>query len=159
VTHVRVGFGYDAHRFGGPGPVVLCGVPIENATGLEGTSDADAAVHAVADAILGAAGLGDIGTYFPSDDPQWQGADSLEMANQCTLKINDRGFEIANIDVTIIAEGVRIAPHRELMRERLASACLVQIGLVSVKATTTDGLGWIGAEEGIAVHAVVALTR
>ncbi|MGI9665917.1 MAG: 2-C-methyl-D-erythritol 2,4-cyclodiphosphate synthase [Acidimicrobiia bacterium] len=159
MTQIRVGFGYDAHRFGGPGPVVLCGVPIEHSTGLEGTSDADAAAHAVADALLGAAGIGDIGKYFPSDAPQWLDADSLDMATQCAVKVNDRGFEIANIDLTVIAQSVRISPHREQMRERLAAACRVEVGLVSVKATTTDGLGWIGADEGLAVHAVVALTR
>jgi 2-C-methyl-D-erythritol 2,4-cyclodiphosphate synthase len=159
VTNVRIGFGYDAHRFGGQGPVTLCGVAIEHPTGLEGTSDADPAAHAVADAILGAAAIGDIGTHFPSSDPQWHDADSLEIAGICAVKVNDRGFEIANIDLTIIAESVLIAPHRDEMREKLAAACRVQVGSVSVKATTTDGLGWIGANEGIAVHAVVALSR
>ena len=159
MTNVRIGFGYDAHRFGGQGPVILCGVAIEHPTGLEGTSDADPAAHAVADAILGAAAIGDIGTHFPSSDPQWHDADSLEIAGICAVKVNDRGFEIANIDLTIIAESVLIAPHRDEMREKLATACRVQVGFVSVKATTTDGLGWIGANEGIAVHAVVALSR
>lgn len=159
MTKIRIGFGYDAHRFGGQGPVILCGVAIGNPTGLEGTSDADPAAHAAIDAILGAAAIGDIGTHFPSADPQWHGADSMELASICAMKVNDRGFEIANIDVTIIAESVRIAPHRDEMREKLATACRVQIGFVSVKATSTDGLGWIGANEGIAAHAVVALSR
>jgi 2-C-methyl-D-erythritol 2,4-cyclodiphosphate synthase len=159
VTNLRVGFGYDAHRFGGPGPVILAGVPIDYPTGLEGTSDADPAAHAVTDAILGAAAIGDIGTHFPSSDPKWHDADSLELVHICVMKVNDRGYEIANIDLTIIAESVRIAPHRDEMREKLAAACRVQVGSVSVKATTTDGLGWIGANEGIAVHAVVALSR
>ncbi len=159
MTHVRIGFGYDAHRFGGPGPVVLGGVHIEHPSGLVGTSDADAVAHAVGDAILGAASIGDLGTHFPSDDPQWVDADSLELLTTCVRKISDRGFEIANIDVTILAQNLRIAPHRELMRQKLADACRLQIGLVSVKATTTDGMGWIGADEGLAVHAVVAIQR
>jgi 2-C-methyl-D-erythritol 2,4-cyclodiphosphate synthase len=159
VTNVRIGFGYDAHRFGGQGPVILCGVAIEHPTGLEGTSDADPAAHALSDAILGAAAIGDIGMHFPSSDPQWHDADSLEIARICSVKVDDRGFEIANIDLTIIAESVLIAPHRDEMRENLAVACRVQVGFVSVKATTTDGLGWIGANEGIAVHAVVSLSR
>ena len=159
MAEARVGFGYDVHRFGGPGPVTLCGVEIDHDTGLLGTSDADVATHAVCDAILGAAAIGDLGTFFPSDDPQWQGARSLDMATRCATMAFDRGFELQNIDVTIVVEHVRIAPHREAMRGALAGAVRLPLLHGSVKATTTDGLGWIGAGEGIAAQAVAMLSR
>ena len=154
-----VGMGFDAHRFGGEGPVVLGGVRIDHETGLLGTSDADVAAHAIADAILGAAPIGDIGEHFPSSDPQWEGADSLAILRKCVAMIQDRGYGLINADVTIIAESVRVAPHREAMRTALASALLVPLQKVSVKATTTDGMGWIGRGEGIAAMAVVSIER
>jgi 2-C-methyl-D-erythritol 2,4-cyclodiphosphate synthase len=153
----RVGFGYDAHRFGGEGPVILAGVSIEHGSGVIGTSDADVASHAVCDALLGAAALGDLGELFPSDDPQWRGADSTEFVSVCALMVREAGFEIGNIDVTVIAQSVRVSPHRRAMRENLATALGIVISDVSVKATTTDRLGWIGSGEGLAAHAVVVL--
>lgn len=159
MADTRFGIGFDAHRFGGPGPVVLCGVPIDHPVGLEGTSDADVAAHAVADAILGAAALGDIGMHFPSSDPQWEGADSLDLIRRCATMAYDRGLEIANIDLTIVAQDLRISPHREEMRVKLADAVRVAVNQVSVKATTTDRMGSIGAGEGIAAYAGAALRR
>lgn len=159
MVDVRFGIGYDAHRFGGPGPVVLCGVSIDHPSGLEGTSDADVATHAICDAILGAVGLGDVGMHFPSSDPAWHGARSLDLATHCATMAYDRGFEIANVDVTIVAQDVRIAPHRDDMRQRLADALRVAFEQVSVKATTTDGLGWIGEGEGVASYAGASLRR
>ncbi len=159
MTGTRVGFGYDAHRFGGAGPVILGGVRIDHETGVVGASDADVACHAVSDALLGAAALGDIGEFFPSADPQWHGADSTRFVAECARMVRRAGFCIGNIDVTIVAQTVRVAPHRDAMRENLAAAVGVDIEAISVKATTTDGLGWIGASAGIAAHAVVAIYR
>lgn len=159
MTDNRFGIGYDAHRFGGPGPVVLGGVAIEHPTGLEGTSDADVLTHAVCDAILGAAAVGDLGTHFPSSDPQWQGARSLDLASRSAGLAYDRGYEIVNVDATVIAQDLRIAPHRDAMVANLAQALRIAVMQVSVKATTTDGLGWVGAGEGIAAQAGVSLRR
>jgi 2-C-methyl-D-erythritol 2,4-cyclodiphosphate synthase len=159
MSEARTGIGYDAHRFGGDGPVIIGGVEIEHSTGLVGTSDADVAAHAICDAMLGAAALGDMGTHFPSDDDRWVDADSMDLLAACAAMVRSSGFTIANCDVTVIAENVRVAPHREAMRSRIAAAISSDIGLVSVKATTTDGLGWIGAGEGVAAQAVVTLAR
>jgi 2-C-methyl-D-erythritol 2,4-cyclodiphosphate synthase len=159
VPDVRIGFGYDAHRFGGQGPVVLCGVPIEHATGVLATSDGDVAAHAVCDAILGAAAIGDLGTWFPSSDPQWSDVRSLDLVARCVTMVFDRGFDISNVDVTIVAQDLRIAAHRDAMRESLGRAIRLPTTNVSVKATTTDGLGWIGEGHGLAAHAVVLLER
>jgi 2-C-methyl-D-erythritol 2,4-cyclodiphosphate synthase len=153
----RVGFGYDAHRFGGEGPVVLAGVSIEHGSGVIGTSDADVASHAVCDALLGAGALGDLGEFFPSDDPRWRGAESIEFVSACGRMVRESGLEIGNVDVTVIVQSVRVSPHRRAMRANLAAALGLDIGVVSVKATTTDGLGWIGSNEGLAAHAVVVL--
>lgn len=155
----RVGFGYDAHRFGGAGPIWLCGVEIDHPIGIEATSDGDVAAHAVCDAILGAAAIGDLGKFFSSSDPEWADVRSVDLTGRCTSLVFDRGFEIVNVDVTIVAESVRIAPHRDAMRGVLSASMRTQIGAVSVKATSTDGLGWVGANEGIAAHAVVTLQR
>ena len=157
MTRHRVGFGYDAHRFGGDGPVVLAGVPIEHHVGVIGTSDADVAAHAVCDAVLGAGALGDIGEFFPSDDPRSRDAASMGFVATCAAAARDAGFEIGNVDVTIIDQSVRVSPHRQAMRGNLATALGISIDAVSIKATTTDGLGWIGSDEGLAAHAVVAL--
>jgi len=155
----RVGIGYDAHRFGGPGPVVLAGVSIPHPHGVLGTSDADVAAHAVCDALLGAACLGDLGGLFPSDDEQWHGADSMELLSLCAQHVREAGYEPGNVDVTIVAEELRVAPHREAMRSRLAVAMQIAVSDVSVKATTTDGLGWVGAGEGLAAQAIVMIHR
>ena len=136
---------------------MLCGVEIDSSPRLEGTSDADVALHAVIDAMLGAAALGDLGDHFPSSDARWEGADSGELAGIAKREVEDAGFSVAAIDVTIICESVRIAPHRGAMRERLGELLGVEISAVSVKATSSDGLGFTGRGEGIASAAVVTL--
>ena len=154
---MRVGWGFDAHRFGGPGPLRLAGVVVDRARGLEGTSDADVVAHAVADALLGGAALGDLGTYFPSSDARWEGADSMELLRLVVERIGEAGFETASVDVTVIAETLRIASHREELRKSLAGALGLEAEAVSVKATSTDGLGMIGRDEGMAAVAVAVL--
>lgn len=155
---MRVGFGFDAHRFGGPGPLQLAGVIVAEDRGLEGTSDADVAAHAVADALLGAAVKGDLGGHFPSGDPTWEGADSMHLLARVVVMVTDAGHAPRSVDLTVVAESVRIAPHRSDMRSRLASVLGIGVDAVSVKATSTDGMGSIGADEGIAALAVVVCT-
>lgn len=157
----RVGFGYDAHRFGPlPGGVVLCGVDVDFDRVVEATSDGDVASHALVDALLGAAGMGDLGHYFPSSDPQWNSANSLNVfVRSIAQRVRDAGFRINSADITIVAERVKIAPHREAMRASVAEALDVNMELVSVKATTTDGVGFVGRDEGLAAMAVVSLDR
>lgn len=151
----RVGWGFDAHRFGGIPPVVLGGVVVDEARGLEATSDGDVVAHAVADALLGAAGLGDIGDHFPSSDPRWEGADSLGILAEVAAKARARQTVPDHVDVTVLAETVRVAPHREAIRDGIARALGIDVGAVSVKATTTDGLGFLGRDEGVAAVAVL----
>jgi len=155
----RVGFGFDAHRFGGSGPIVVCGVDIDYHIGVLATSDGDVASHAICDAILGAAALGDIGMHFPSDDPKWQDTRSLDLVAACAQKARAAGFELSHVDVTVVAQNVRISAHRVAMRAELATALGLPATSISVKATTTDGLGWIGSDEGMAAHAVVTVYR
>ncbi|NNC92443.1 MAG: 2-C-methyl-D-erythritol 2,4-cyclodiphosphate synthase [Acidimicrobiia bacterium] len=150
---MRVSWGFDAHRLGGAPPVLLAGVMVDSARGVVATSDGDLVAHAVADAVLGAAGLGDLGTHFPSSDPQWAGADSMDLLRSVVSMCSD--IEVSFVDVTVIAQDVRVAPHREAIRESLATALRIDVGQVSVKATTTDGMGALGAGEGIAATAVV----
>lgn len=159
MPEIHTGIGYDAHRFGGEGPVVLGGVVIEHSSGVLGTSDADVAVHAVCDALLGSVGAGDLGAHFPGSDPQWEGADSLDLLGRCAQQVVDAGFSVGFVDVTIIVESIRVAPHRDAMRRNLAAAMGLEADRVSVKATTTDGLGWIGSEAGLAAQAVVTVQR
>ena len=147
----RVGIGYDSHRFAEGRRLVLGGVEIEHETGLEGHSDADAVAHAVTDAVLGAAGLGDIGTHFPPDDDRWRDADSLDLLRTAAAMV--RGH-VVNIDATVICEAPRLGEHRPEM-ERLLSAAAG--GPVSVKATTNEGMGWLGRGEGVACIAVALL--
>lgn len=154
---MRVGFGFDAHRTGGEGPLKLAGIEVAAESGLIGTSDADVAVHALIDALLGAAALGDIGTYFPSSDPRWEGADSLDLLADVATTIVDAGYQIGSVDLTIVAQSIRVAPHREDMRSRLAGVLGIALGAVSVKATTTDALGFLGRDEGIGATAVAVL--
>jgi 2-C-methyl-D-erythritol 2,4-cyclodiphosphate synthase len=156
-AHPRVGWGFDAHRFGGTGPVLLCGVEVDARHGVEATSDGDVAVHALIDAMLGAAALGDIGSHFGADDPAMRGADSMDLLAQVVRMVEDSGVRPGNVDITIVAESLRIAPHREAMRANVADALGVDIADVSVKATSTDGLGAVGADEGLAAAAVVML--
>lgn len=150
---MRVSWGFDAHRLGGDPPVRLAGVVVDSARGVLATSDGDLVAHAVADALLGAAGLGDLGAHFPSSDPRWEGADSMDLLDQVVAMSSN--VEISFVDVTVIAQDVRVAPHREAIRESLAAVLGIDVGLVSIKATTTDGLGALGAGEGIAATAVV----
>ncbi|MDP3983607.1 MAG: 2-C-methyl-D-erythritol 2,4-cyclodiphosphate synthase [Acidimicrobiia bacterium] len=152
---MRVGLGIDAHRFGGQPPIKLGGVVVDPDRGVEATSDGDVAAHALADALLGAAGLGDIGEHFPSSDPQWSGADSMVLLEDVVRLVQAAGWQVANADLTIVAEEVRISPHRR----EIASALSAVVGAeVSVKATTTDGMGFIGRAEGLAAVAVAAVT-
>lgn len=154
---MRVGFGVDAHAFGGPGPLVLSGIVVVRDRGVEATSDGDVVAHAVADAVLGAAALGDLGEHFPSSDPSSQGANSMAMLRSVVDRIANDGLSVANVDVTVVAQSVKVAPHRAAMRAALAAVLGVEVDAVSVKATTTDGLGFVGNEEGIACYAVVVL--
>lgn len=154
---VRTGFGVDVHAFGGPGPVVLAGVAIEHPAGLAGHSDADCVLHAVADAVLGAAALGDLGDHFPDSDPAFAGADSAVLLAEVVAMVAERGWTILNVDATVVAQAPRVSPHRDRMRANLARACAIEVGRVSVKATTTDGLGLTGRGEGIAALAVVTV--
>ncbi len=154
---VRVGTGYDVHRLEEGEELWLCGVRIEHTQGLAGHSDADVAIHALVDALLGAAGAGDIGQHFPPSDPQWRGAPSSRFLEHAVGLVAQAGYAIGNVDVTIICEAPRIGPHRDAMCERLAEIAGIDRALVSVKATTTEKLGFTGRGEGIAAQAVATL--
>ena len=156
---VRVGTGYDVHRLEPGEELWLCGVRLEHSHGLAGHSDADVAIHALVDAILGAAGAGDIGQHFPPSDPQWRGASSDRFLAHAVQLAGEAGYALGNADVTIICEAPKIGPHRTAMRARLAEVMGVPIDLVSVKATTTERLGFTGRGEGIAAQAVATLCR
>lgn len=156
---LRIGTGFDVHGFEPGDAVILCGVRIPHTKKLEGHSDADAGWHALTDAILGALALGDIGDHFPPSDPQWKGAASVKFLQHAVKLASDRGYRIANADITILAERPKIAPHREAMRRATAEAMNAPLDAVSVKATTTEKLGFVGREEGIAAQASVLLTR
>ena len=155
---LRIGTGFDVHGFEPGDAVILCGVRIPHTKKLEGHSDADAAWHALTDAILGALALGDIGDHFPPSDPQWKGAASVKFLQHAVKLAQDRGFRVANADITILAERPKISPHKEAMRLATAEAMGVSADVVSVKATTTEKLGFVGREEGIAAQASVLLT-
>ena len=154
---VRVGWGFDAHRFSHAGPVLLCGVVADDERGVEATSDGDVPAHAVADALLGATALGDLGGMFPSDDPGSRGADSMQLLAEVNARVAEAGYRPASLDVTVIAQSVRVAPHREAIRTALADCLGIEREAVSVKATTTDGMGFLGADEGLAAVAVAVL--
>ena len=155
---IRVGQGIDVHPFDDSRPLILGGVRIADRGGLAGHSDADVVLHAVTDALLGAAGAGDIGQYFPSEDPQWKGAESSRFVREAKRIIAEMNADIANIDVTIIAERPRIAPHREAIGAFVANLLDIPRGHVNIKATTTDHLGFIGRGEGICAMAIVSLS-
>jgi 2-C-methyl-D-erythritol 2,4-cyclodiphosphate synthase len=154
-----VGWGFDAHRFGGDPPIVLAGIVVDPDRGLVATSDGDVAAHAVADALLGAAALADLGELFPSSDPRWEGADSMSLLAEVVRLTGKEGWEVAHVDVTVVAQSVRVAPHREGMRRSLADVLAVAEEVVSVKATTTDHMGSIGRDEGVAAVAVVTVVE
>jgi 2-C-methyl-D-erythritol 2,4-cyclodiphosphate synthase len=159
VTGYRVGTGFDAHAFEDGVPLVLGGVRIEHPRGLAGHSDGDVLAHALTDAVLGAAGLEDIGALFPSAEPAFEGADSIELLREAWRRVREAGWELVNADVVLIGEEPRLAPHRDAMRGRLAGALGVDTELVAVRATTTDGLGFTGRREGLAAQAVALLRR
>lgn len=154
---VRTGIGYDAHRFVPEGRLVLGGVEVPHERGLAGHSDADALLHAIADAALGAAALGDLGRHFPDDDARWEDADSVALLEQVRGMVVAAGWRIAHVDATVLAEAPRLAPHVPAMRQAIAGALGEPIERVSVKATTNEGLGFVGRGEGIAALAVVTL--
>jgi 2-C-methyl-D-erythritol 2,4-cyclodiphosphate synthase len=156
---LRIGTGVDAHRLAEGVPLVLGGVRIEHPRGLAGHSDGDVVAHALTDALLGAAGLADIGALFPSDDETWRGADSLDLLARAYEDVVAGGFVLVNADCVVVGEEPRVAPHRDAMRRRLAAALGVDAGRVNVRATTTDGLGYTGRGEGLACHAVALLRR
>ncbi|MDP8247910.1 MAG: 2-C-methyl-D-erythritol 2,4-cyclodiphosphate synthase [Candidatus Tritonobacter lacicola] len=154
---MRVGIGYDIHRLAQGRKLVLGGVELEHGRGLLGHSDADVLIHAICDAILGACALGDIGTHFPDDDPRFKDADSTELLGEVSRMIREEGWEIGNIDCTVMAEEPRIAPHIKRMRQRLADTLSTDISRVSVKATRGEGVGPVGRREAIAALAIAAL--
>ena len=156
---MRTGIGYDIHAFGGSRTLVLGGVRFEGERGLLGHSDADVLLHAVIDALLGAAALGDIGTRFPPDDPQWAGADSARLLADVAADLRERGLAVESLDSTVIAERPRLAERIPEMRQRIAGALGVDAARVNVKATTNEGLGALGRGEGIAALAVVLLAE
>ena len=156
--HQRIGIGYDSHRFTDGGPLRLGGVDIEFDRHLVGHSDGDAIAHAITDAVLGAAALGDIGELFSDRDPANRGRDSLEMLAIAVTRVHEAGYRISQVDVSVVAEAPRISPHRADMRAALASALDVPATCVSVKGKTNEGMGWIGRGEGIACIAVATLT-
>ena len=154
---MRVGTGYDSHRFDPRRRLMLGGVRIPGSPGLSGHSDGDAVAHAVTDALLGAAGEGDIGSHFPPGDPRWRDADSIDLLGRVVALLRRRGLRVINVDVTVVCEAPRIGSHVGRMRSRLGDALGTGPGAVSIKGKTNEGMGWIGAGEGIAVHAVALI--
>lgn len=153
----RIGNGFDVHRLGDGDHVMLCGVRIPHGQGLIGHSDADVGLHALTDAVLGAVAAGDIGLHFPPSDPRWRGASSDQFLAHAASLVQSRGGEIVNVDVTLICERPKITPHRETMQKRLSEILLIPVGRVSVKATTTERLGFTGRGEGIAAQAIASV--
>ena len=154
---MRIGHGFDAHKFSTEGNLILGGITLEDANKLEAHSDGDVLLHAVCDAILGAAAMGDIGKHFPDTDAKWAGADSRDLLRKVMDKVQSNGYSVGNIDVTVIAQIPRLAPHIEAMKANLAEDTSSSLQQINIKATTTERMGYIGREEGIAVHAVVIL--
>ena len=155
----RTGIGFDAHRLVACRRLVIGGVEIPHERGLLGHSDADVLAHAVMDALLGAIADGDIGQHFPPSDPCWKDADSIALLRQVTARVHSQGWQVSNVDATVLAESPRLAPHIPRMRERMAEAIGVTPAQVSVKATTTEGLGAVGRREGISAMAVATVTK
>lgn len=155
----RIGHGFDVHAFGDGDHVMLGGVRVPHARGLVAHSDGDVVLHALCDALLGALALGDIGAHFPPTDERWRDADSRQLLRAVALKVRDTGWSVGNVDATVLAEEPRLAPHVAAMRERIAADLACPIDAVSVKATTTERLGFVGRCEGIAAEAVALLVR
>lgn len=156
---MRIGHGYDVHRFAEGRKLILGGVEILHDKGLLGHSDADVLLHAIADSLLGAAALGDIGKLFPDSDEKYKDADSLVLLREVAKHLCDAGYRVVNIDSTVIAQAPKLAPHIAVMRENIARALSVDVDCVSVKATTEEGLGFSGRKEGIAAHAVCFIDK
>ncbi|MBR2339074.1 MAG: 2-C-methyl-D-erythritol 2,4-cyclodiphosphate synthase [Clostridia bacterium] len=156
---MRIGHGYDVHRLTEGRALILGGVTIPYEKGLLGHSDADVLAHAITDALLGAAAKGDIGAWFPDTDPQYRGADSLKLLSFTCAMLRREGYEIGNIDATVLAQAPKLKPYIEEMRRNLASACGVDMDRISVKATTEEGLGFTGSGEGMAAHAVCLISK
>lgn len=156
---MRIGHGYDVHRLVENRKLILGGVEIPFEKGLDGHSDADVLLHAISDALLGAAALGDIGRFFPDNDPAYEGADSLVLLREVCGKLSDEGYTIINIDATVLAQRPKLRPFIDLMRENIAAACGIEADAVSVKATTEEGLGFSGRGEGIAAHSVCLIEK
>jgi 2-C-methyl-D-erythritol 2,4-cyclodiphosphate synthase len=154
---MRIGIGYDSHRFAEGRPLILGGVRVPHSHGLAGHSDADAVAHAVTDAMLGAAALGDIGTHFPPSDERYRDADSIELLRKANDLLEGIGYQVVNVDVTVICEAPKIGPHAAAMRERLAAALGIGAKHISIKGKTNEGMGWIGRGEGIAVIATTLI--
>lgn len=156
---IRVGQGYDVHRFIDEGDVILGGVTIDYEQGLEAHSDGDVVLHALCDALLGAAALGDIGKHFPDTDPEFKGADSRILLRHVYSIVQNKGYKLVNADITIIAQAPKMAPHIVAMCSNIAEDLLVDIDCINVKATTTEKLGFEGRKEGIAVQAIVLIEK
>ena len=159
MSEQRVGIGYDTHRTSGVRTLVLGGVELPGVPGLHGFSDSDVLTHAVIDAVLGAAALGDIGRHFPDTDPRYEGADSIGLLREAVARVAAEGWRVGNVDATVICEEPRISPYAADMAERLAAALGVEAASVSVKGTTNEGMGFLGRGEGIAALAVAMLQR
>lgn len=156
---MRIGHGYDVHRLVEDRKLIMGGVDIPWEKGLLGHSDADVLLHAIADAMLGALAMGDIGKHFPDTDPAFKGADSMKLLEHVVGLVRGRGYQVGNLDATIIAQKPKMAPHIPAMRENIARVCGVELDRINVKATTEEGLGFTGRAEGISAHAVVLMER
>lgn len=156
---MRIGHGYDVHRLVEGRKCIIGGVDIPHETGLDGHSDADVLIHAVMDALLGALALGDIGKHFPDTDPRYKGADSMELLRHVAALIANEGWQLGNLDATVLAQAPKLAPHIMQMRENIAGALGCEVSRVSVKATTEEKLGFTGAKQGIAAHCVCLLEQ
>ena len=159
MTNLRIGHGYDVHRLVEGRPLILGGVTIPHETGLLGHSDADVLLHAVMDALLGAAALGDIGKLFPDTDAAYENVSSLTLLARVADKLAENGCSVVNLDATVLAQAPKLAPHREAMRRNIAAALGIDVSRVSVKATTEEGLGFTGEKLGIAAHAVALIEK
>jgi 2-C-methyl-D-erythritol 2,4-cyclodiphosphate synthase len=154
---MRIGHGYDSHRFAEGRKLILGGVDIPHERGLDGHSDADAVAHAVTDALLGAAGLGDIGRHFPPSDAEWKDADSLQLLARVVRLLEGRNYQVVNVDVTVVCEAPKIGPHAEAMQGKLAGVLGIAPDHISIKGKSNEGMGWIGRGEGIAAFAVALI--
>ena len=156
---IRIGHGFDVHKFGGQGPIIIGGVTIDYSLGLVAHSDGDVLIHAICDALLGAMALGDIGHHFPDTEQDYAGIDSRELLRHCMKLVAQHGYVLGNLDATIVAQAPKMAPHIDAMRQHLANDLNASLNQVNVKASTSESLGYVGRKEGIAAHAVVLLQR